>query len=136
MERVKRLPKWAKLVAVAVPSCWRSWGCGLRWRPGPKNRRRPSRWNRRRPASEEEVPGAYLFQHFLGELHDCYRQIGQSISLPNLERQVGKEWGAAAVALMDYYRDGNCAERRPLPANTGPGGLDDRTGAGNGCWPG
>ena len=62
------------------------------------------------PAKEEEVPGAYLFQHFLGELHDCYRQIGQSISLPNLERQVGKEWGSAAVALMDYYRDGKCAE--------------------------
>ena len=65
-----------------------------------------------RPAFEgEEIPEAYLFQHFLEELHDCYRQIGQSISLPALEREVGKAWGEAAVALVGYYEEGNCAEQ-------------------------
>ena len=61
-------------------------------------------------AQEIQIPEAYLFQHFLAELHDCYGQIGHSITLPALERQVGKEWGAAAVALVDYYEAGKCSE--------------------------
>ena len=60
---------------------------------------------------DEDIPEAYLFQHFLEELHDCYRQIGQSISLPALEREVGKAWGEAAVALAGYYDAGNCVEQ-------------------------
>ena len=60
---------------------------------------------------ELQIPEAYLFQHFLAELHDCYGQVGQSITLPELERQVGKEWGAAAVALVDYYTAGKCSEK-------------------------
>ena len=59
---------------------------------------------------ELRIPEAYLFQHFLAELHDCYGQIGHSITLPALERQVGKEWGMAAVALVDYYTAGKCSE--------------------------
>ena len=59
---------------------------------------------------ELRIPEAYLFQHFLAELHDCYGQIGHSITLPELERQVGKEWGMAAVALVDYYTVGKCSE--------------------------
>ena len=110
MERVKRLPKWARIallpaaVLAAFMGVWIAMASGTEAPPPPQPvKQEPT-------AKEEEVPGAYLFQHFLGELHDCYGQIGQSISLPNLERQVGKEWGGAAVALMDYYRDGNCAE--------------------------
>lgn len=57
-----------------------------------------------------EIPTAYLFQHFLDELHGCYQQIGHSTSRAELEVEVGKEWGEAVVALMEYYRIGNCFE--------------------------
>ena len=100
----------AKIAAVAVAVLLAFMGVWIAMASGTEEPPPPQPVEQAPPPSEEEVPGAYLFQHFLGELHDCYRQIGQSISLPNLERQVGKEWGAAAVALMDYYRDGKCAE--------------------------
>ena len=58
----------------------------------------------------EQVPDVYLYQHFLRELGLCYEQIGQPVALPKLERQVGREWGMAAQALLDYYGEGHCSE--------------------------
>lgn len=61
--------------------------------------------------SGEPVPEAYLFQHFLEEMGNCYRQVSQPLTAAQLEREIGREWGRATQALLDYYEQGLCAER-------------------------
>ena len=114
MQRLKRLPKWAKIggiggvVLVGLLALW--WAVvpgSVETAPAPDSAlAQPARVE-----EEIEIPDAYLYQHFLAELQDCYRQIGQSISLPKLEREVGKDWGEATLALAEYYIEDNCGER-------------------------
>ena len=111
-QRIEGLPKRAKvglLAALALAAVIGVWTCSAAGTAGPAPPPAPAAVEPVK--AEEEVPGAYLFQHFLAELHDCYRQTGHPIPLPELERQVGKEWGAAAAALAGYHRSGKCAER-------------------------
>ena len=115
MQRVKGLPRWVKITVPALALVgglmgvwmWMALGTVEEAAAGEESVLPPVRVVQ----DDEHIPEAYLFQHFLEELHDCYRQIGQSISLPALERQVGKAWGEAAVALVGYYDAGNCAEQ-------------------------
>lgn len=59
----------------------------------------------------EPIPEAYLFQHFLEEMGNCYREVSQPRTAAQLEREIGREWGRATQALLDYYEQGLCAER-------------------------
>lgn len=59
---------------------------------------------------ELEVPDVYLFQHFLEELHRCYLEVGHEVSMQQLEREVGRDWDVAVMALMQYFHEGKCAE--------------------------
>ena len=77
---------------------------------------------RLQPPPEEDIPEAYLFQHFLSEMADCYDQVSQPVGLAQLERDIGREWGKAANALLDYYERGLCvegAEHLRIPGRAG-----------------
>ena len=113
MHRISLLPKKAKMAAAAVAAVLVL--VGLWWwlvaspvETGASPDAAPQQTAIE--VQELQIPEAYLFHYFLAELHDCYGQIGHSITLPELERQVGKEWGMAAVALVDYYTVGKCSE--------------------------
>ena len=115
MQRLKRLPKWAMVggaISVFVVGLIALWWVLV---PGsvetaPALPETQESMQLARAEEEIEIPDAYLFQYFLTELQDCYRQIEQPISLPRLERQVGKDWDVATLALTDYYIEGKCQE--------------------------
>ena len=82
---------------------------------------------------EEEIPDAYLFQHFLEELH-ALLPADRAVDLAGRAGAGGGEGlGRGHRGAGGLLHPGELRGTGPVPANSRPGGMDGGPGAGGGA---